>query len=71
MPDAGLLGLTRVQRLAFEMALHEETERRAMEGELGDLERAWREAEEIAGIADDLLVPAGVSTRIEEFRERT
>ncbi len=71
MPDAGLLGLSRVQRLAFEMALHEEAERRAMEGELGDLERAWREAEEIAGIADDLLVPAGVSTRIEEFRERT
>ena len=70
MPDTGLLGLTPVQRLAFEMSLHEEAERRAMEGELGDLERAWREAEEIAGIADDLLVPAGVSSRIEQFRNR-
>jgi hypothetical protein len=70
MPETGLLGLTPVQRLAFEMSLHEEAERRAMDGELADLERAWREAEEIAGIADDLLVPAGVSTRIEQFRGR-
>jgi hypothetical protein len=40
--------------LAFEMALHEESERRAMEGELAELEDAWREAEEIARIADAL-----------------
>lgn len=38
--------------LALEMALHEETERRALEGELQALEEQWREAEEIAGIAD-------------------
>ena len=46
-------------RLALEMALHEEQERRALEGELWRLERAWREAEEIAGISDDLLLPEG------------
>jgi len=40
--------------LAFEMALNEENERRAMEGELARLEAAWREAEEIAAIADRL-----------------
>ncbi|HEU0055169.1 MAG TPA: hypothetical protein VFQ39_18410, partial [Longimicrobium sp.] len=40
--------------LALEMALHEEAERRAMEGELTLLEAAWREAEEIAAIADRL-----------------
>jgi hypothetical protein len=40
--------------LALEMALHEETERRAMEGELAVLEAMWREAEEIAAIADRL-----------------
>lgn len=40
--------------LAFEMALNEENERRAMEGELAALEAAWREAEEIAAIADRL-----------------
>ena len=44
-------------RLALEMALHEEDERRALEGELWRLEQAWREAEEIAAIADDLLLP--------------
>ncbi|MDE0074645.1 MAG: hypothetical protein OXR82_17785 [Gammaproteobacteria bacterium] len=47
-------------RLALEMALHEEDERRALEGELWRLEQAWREAEEIAAIADRLLLPDGV-----------
>ena len=45
-------------KLALEMALHEEQERRALEGELWVLERAWREAEEIAEISDNPL-PAG------------
>jgi hypothetical protein len=40
--------------LAFEMALNEDAERRALEGELAALEAAWREAEEIAAIADAL-----------------
>jgi hypothetical protein len=40
--------------LAFEMALNEESERRALEGELAALEAAWKEAEEIAAIADSL-----------------
>jgi hypothetical protein len=47
-------------RLAVEMALHEEQERRALEGELEILEAAWQQAEEIAGISDDLLLPEGV-----------
>jgi hypothetical protein len=53
-------------RLALEMALHEEQERRALAGELIELELAWREAEEIAGIADDMFVPK----EFEEFAER-
>jgi hypothetical protein len=40
--------------LALEMAVHEETERRAMEGELAMLEQMWRDAEQIAAIADRL-----------------
>ncbi|HEX6966414.1 MAG TPA: hypothetical protein VF166_11480 [Gemmatimonadaceae bacterium] len=64
----GLYGLTTVDRLALEMALHEEAERRAMQGELAELERAWRDAEEIAAIADDLLVPAGVRATLERMR---
>jgi hypothetical protein len=67
LPDNGLFGLSPVQRLAFEMALHEEAERRAMEGELGELERAWREAEEIAAISDNLLIPAGVEQKLEQI----
>ena len=53
-------------RLALEMSLHEEQERRALEGELWILEQAWREAEEIAAIADKLLLPA----RTDEFFDR-
>src|SRR5690606_13601652 len=40
--------------LAVEMALHEEAERRALEGELEALRAAWEEAEAIARIADSL-----------------
>ncbi len=52
--------LPREMRLALEMAAHEETERRALEGELGALEQAWREAEEVAAIADELTLPESV-----------
>src|SRR6185312_2157676 len=58
-------------RLALEMVAHEETERRALEGELALLEAAWRQAEEIAAIADDLLTPPSVERWIEERRPET
>ncbi len=45
-----------VAALALEMALHEEQERRALEGELSILEAAWRDAEPIAAIADRLAL---------------
>ncbi len=53
-PRAGGAQLNKPEALALEMALHEESERRALEGELRVLEAAWREAEEIAAIADAL-----------------
>ncbi len=53
-------------RLALEMALHEEDERRALEGELRELEARWKEAEEIARIADNLLLPEGIDEFLEE-----
>ena len=40
--------------LALEMALNEQRERELLAGELLDLEFAWREAEELARIADAL-----------------
>lgn len=55
-------------RLAFEMASHEETERVAMEGELAQLENDWREAEEIAAIADNLFLPQAVTDFIARHR---
>ncbi len=57
-------------RLALEMALHEESERRAMEGELATLEAAWREAEQIAKISDDMFLPADIDARIDELKSR-
>jgi hypothetical protein len=57
-------------RLALEMAAHEETERRALEGELALLEDAWRDAEEVAAIADDMFLPEGTTDRLETLRKR-
>ena len=63
----GLIGaMPQPTRLALEMALHEEQERRALEGELWLLEEAWQEAEEIAAISDDLLLPEGVEDFVRE-----
>lgn len=53
-------------KLALEMALHEEDERRALEGELWRLERAWEKAEEIAAISDDLLLPENARRFIQD-----
>ena len=52
-------------RVALEMALHEDQERRALAGELWILEQAWKEAEEIAAISDSLLLPAGTDAFFE------
>jgi hypothetical protein len=64
----GLYGLTAMDRLGLEMALHEEAERRAMAGELALLEAAWRDAEEIAAISDNMFLPAGVQLSLEKLR---
>ncbi len=55
-------------RLALELAAHERTERLALAGELEELEQAWREAEEIAAIADGLLVPEEIEEWIGSHR---
>ena len=67
--STGLFALDPVQRLALEMALHEEAERAAMQGELAMLETAWREAEEIASIADSLLVPPDVDRAWKDLKD--
>ena len=69
IPPASFSRLAGVDRLALEMAANEETERRALEGELALLEAAWAEAEEIAGIADSLTLPAEVEQRAKRLRD--
>lgn len=63
-PSTLMLRLPLVDRLALEMAANEDTERRALAGELLELERAWRDAEEVAAIADGMFGGA----QLEELR---
>ncbi|HEX8391754.1 MAG TPA: hypothetical protein VF665_05275 [Longimicrobium sp.] len=56
-------------RFALEMASNEDAERRAMEGELAELERHWREAEALAAIADGLVVPDAVEKKLNRLRD--
>jgi hypothetical protein len=69
--ETGLLALPTPYTLALEMALHEEQERRVLEGELAELERAWREAEEVGAIADSLLMPDWVESAWRRMREES
>lgn len=55
-------------RLALEMLTHENDERRALEGELAVLEARWKEAEEIAGISDNMFLPSSVTDWIRRIR---
>lgn len=75
-PDArrrnehGLLnGLVVETRLAIEMAVNEENERYALEGELALLELEWKEAEELAAISDQLL-PDSLVQQLEALKRR-
>lgn len=69
-PGYPLVKLPKRVALALEMATHEDAERRALEGELALLEAAWRDAEEVASIADDMLVPDTVAERLGELKRR-
>jgi len=66
-----LAQLPQAVRLALEMASHEESERRALEGELAILEEAWRQAEEIAAISDNLFVSDDTQAKLEELKKRS
>ena len=52
------------------MATQEEVEREAMEGELEKLEMAWQAAEEVAEIADNLLLPRSVDDFLRREKSR-
>jgi len=63
-----LAGLSPADRLALEMWLGEDDEARALAGELALLERQWREAEQLAAIADSLAVAPEVEERLATMR---
>ena len=63
----GIIDYPRDVKLALEMALHEDAERRAVEGELSQLRQDWAVAEEIAGIADGMFLPESVLARHAEL----
>lgn len=56
-------------RIALEMSLAETEERRWLEGELHLLSAAWKEAESLAAIADELTLPEWVESRIDGMRK--
>jgi hypothetical protein len=64
-----IAALPEATRLALEMAAHEDTERRALEGELAQLEQSWKEAEEVAAIADDMFLPSFVEDWMRKNRK--
>ena len=66
---AKISALPEAMRLALEMAAHEDSERRALEGELALLEQAWKEAEEVAAIADNMFLPAFVEDWMRKHRK--
>jgi hypothetical protein len=65
-PAMPLYRLPAANRLALEMAANEDAERRALEGELDELREQWKEAEEIAAIADEMFV----GDTLEEFKRQ-
>jgi len=58
-------------RLALEMALHEEEERRLLAGELSVLRWAWRQEERLAAIADRLGLSEGLEAQLDALRRGT
>ncbi|MEO6876985.1 MAG: hypothetical protein ABI205_00800, partial [Gemmatimonadaceae bacterium] len=64
-----LASLPKSARLALEMATHEESERRALEGELALLHDEWQRAEEIASISDDMFVSDQTKDRLAALKK--
>jgi hypothetical protein len=65
-----LFRLPAVDRLALEMAANEDIERRALLGELELLHAAWKDAEEIAAIADEMFTDGVLDEFKRQYFER-
>ena len=56
-------------RLALEMAIHEDEERRLMYGELSVLEVAWRREEKLAALIDRIAIPERLQRQLDLLRQ--
>jgi len=65
---ARLDNVSKPRRLALEMLVHEDSERRWLAGELLDLEHEWRQADAIAEIADGLLRDPAVESELARLK---
>jgi hypothetical protein len=68
MERARLDNVSKPRRLALEMLVHEDSERRWLAGELLDLEHEWRKADAIAEIADGLLRDPAVEAELTRLK---
>jgi hypothetical protein len=70
MSSAWLRNALPEDRLALEMAVTEEVEQRQLAERSEVLAEEWQEEEEIGAISDDLLLPDGVSEKLEEMKKK-
>ena len=70
MPTAWFLNALPESRLALEMAVTEEVERRQLAERSEVLAEEWQEEEEIGAISDDLILPDGVRERLDEMKKK-
>ena len=68
MERVRLCNVSKPRRLALEMLVHEDSERRWLAGELLDLEHEWRKADAIAEIADGLLRDPAVEAELTRLK---
>jgi len=68
--STSLQGFHSERLLALEMAMHADSERRWLEGEMAALLEEWRRANEIASIADSLLRDPALEAKLDTLRDQ-
>jgi len=66
-----LIDVEPVRRLALEIAATEELEQRELTERTGALAEEWPDEEAIGAISDDLLLPDGVTDRLDALKRRS